>query len=65
MAEERRPARRDAKSASSVSLQAAQQEHQTREYVARLSNDKQASVKFLKEAGILNSRGSLAKPYRG
>ena len=65
MAEERRAARRDAKSASSVSQQAALQEHQTREYVARLSSDKQASVKFLKEAGILDARGSLAKPYRG
>lgn len=45
--------------------EAAQQEHLTRDYVTRLASDKQASVNFLKEAGILDARGSLAKPYRG
>lgn len=64
--EERRIARRTTLPSTRPSKQeAAQQEHLTRDYVTRLASDKQASVNFLKEAGILDARGSLAKPYRG
>ncbi|MFD2754263.1 hypothetical protein [Comamonas terrae] len=35
------------------------------DYVSELTSSKAKSVAFLKRAGILNTKGDLAKPYRG
>ena len=49
----------------SPQTQAVQDDESMRAYVERLASDKRASVTFLKEAGILDAKGGLAKPYRG
>lgn len=35
------------------------------DYVSELTSSKEKSVAFLKRAGILNTKGDIAKPYRG
>lgn len=40
------------------------EDRSTREFFGRLAHDKKAGLKFLQEAGILDAKGALAKPYR-
>ena len=35
------------------------------DYVSELTSSKAKSVAFLKRAGILNTKGDIAEPYRG
>lgn len=35
------------------------------DYVSELTSSKAKSVAFLKRAGILDTKGDIAKPYRG
>ena len=41
-----------------------QEAQQAERFFDRVSQDKEASIRFLRRAGILNSGGELAKPYR-
>jgi hypothetical protein len=43
---------------------AARQDQQAQEFFNRVSQDKEASVRFLRKAGILDHNGQLAKPFR-
>lgn len=43
----------------------ARQDLQMREYFARVASSKDASLAFLKAAGILDANGSLAEPFKG
>ncbi len=44
---------------------AASRDRAARQFFDQVAQDKQASVAFLKAAGILNDRGNLAKPFKG
>jgi hypothetical protein len=44
--------------------EAAREAKQAEQFFDRVSKDKEASVRFLRRAGILDGGGSLAKPYR-
>ena len=43
---------------------AEQQDSDARQFFERVASDKQASVNFLKAAGILDNRGTLAKQFK-
>jgi hypothetical protein len=43
---------------------AAAENREAQQFFNRVSKDKDASVRFLRKAGILDSSGKLAKPYR-
>jgi hypothetical protein len=43
---------------------AASQDEQARQFFNRVAKDRDQSMQFLRKAGILDSSGQLAKPYR-
>ena len=43
----------------------AKQDLQMRQYFERVASSKDASLAFLKAAGILDANGALAKPFKG
>lgn len=44
---------------------AAGRDRQAQQFFERVSQDREQSLQFLRKAGILDSSGQLAKPYRG
>lgn len=43
---------------------AASRDRQAQQFFERVSQDREQSLQFLRKAGILDSSGKLAKPYR-
>ena len=60
-AERRKSSSMEYKQATST---AEQQDSDARRFFERIASDKQASVNFLKAAGILDNRGTLAKQFK-
>ncbi len=50
---------------SSVPQTAADELVEMKAYVTEVAKSKSESIAFLQRAGILDKKGSLAKPYRG